>query len=250
MQFSKYSASGNDFVIFHTFIEKDRTNLAKKLCDRHSGIGADGLIVILPGKNNEYDFKWQFYNNDGSVANMCGNGSRAVAHYAYNNGLCNNKMKFLTGAGIIEANVTENIVESTLTETKIFDESFEKEGLNWSFYDTGVPHLVTFVSDLNLYNQNIAKKMRDKYNANVNFAKIKDDKIFVRTYERGVEDETLACGTGMSACFFRAIREKKIANKAEVYPKSKEKLILTYKNNKIYFKGEVLKIFDIIKNIK
>lgn len=244
MQFSKYSASGNDFVIFHTFIEKDRTNLAKKLCDRHSGIGADGLIVILPGKNNEYDFKWQFYNNDGSVANMCGNGSRAVAHYAYNNGLCNNKMKFLTGAGIIEANVTENIVESTLTETKIFDESFEEEGLNWSFYDTGVPHLVTFVSDLNLYNQNIAKKMRDKYNANVNFAKIKDDKIFVRTYERGVEDETLACGTGMCASFLKAKELGLVGEKVTVIPKSGEKLEISLKNNRLYFKGRVLHTFD------
>ena len=249
MQFSKYSASGNDFVIFHTFLEKDRSELAKKLCHRQFGIGADGLVVLLPGNSNEYDFKWQFYNSDGSVASMCGNASRAVAHYAYINGLCKQKMRFLTGAGIIEAEVENDIVESALTPAQIIKEEFEDSGFVWSFYDTGVPHLVTFVDDLGVYDKKRARDMRQKYNANVNYAKLDDNKMYVRTYERGVEDETLACGTGMAAAFFSALRKNLIKESIEVYPKSKERLILTYKNNKIYFKGKVVKVFDIIEYI-
>ncbi len=251
MQFSKYSASGNDFVIFHTFLEEDRSALAKKLCHRQFGIGADGLVVILPSDNKDrYDFIWQFYNSDGSEANMCGNASRAVAHYAYNNGLCKkNSISFLTKVGIIEATVEGDTVQSTLTKTKIIKEDFRDEGFLWSLYDTGVPHLVTFVDDLDVYAKELSKKLRDKYNANVNYALIKDKKIYVRTYERGVEDETLACGTGMAACFFNALQNNLVDNQVEVYPKSGERLIFSYKNNKIYFKGKVSKVFDIIEYI-
>jgi len=246
MQVSKYSASGNDFVIFHTFSEKDRSSLAKELCHRQNGVGADGLIVLLPSCEEEYDFKWQFYNSDGSEASMCGNGSRAVAHYAYENGLCDKKMSFLTGAGIIEAEVDEDIVQTTLTDTKIVKESISENGKSWDIYDTGVPHLVTFTDDLESYSKDEARMLRQKYNANVNYALIKDEKMYVRTYERGVEDETLACGTGMAACFYSAFKKGLVKDSVEVYPKSKERLILTYKNNKIYFKGKVVRIFDII----
>ena len=81
MNVAKYSANGNDFVLFHSFIKKDRSKLAKEICDRQNGIGADGLIVLVP--HEIHDFEWEFYNSDGSTAEMCGNGSRACAHYAF-----------------------------------------------------------------------------------------------------------------------------------------------------------------------
>ena len=93
MKISKYCASGNDFVIITAFSNKNRSLLAKKLCDRFNGVGADGLIIILPDTNN--DFKWEFYNSDGSVAKMCGNGARAAFMYAYENNLISKKAKFL-----------------------------------------------------------------------------------------------------------------------------------------------------------
>ena len=105
MQMSKYSANGNDFVIFHALEKKDRTELAIELCNRQNGIGADGLIVLIP--NTENDFEWEFYNSDGSLADMCGNGSRAAAHYAYINELASKKMSFLTGAGVINASIVK-----------------------------------------------------------------------------------------------------------------------------------------------
>ncbi len=242
MQIAKYNASGNDFVILHTFIEKDRSELAKKLCDRQKGVGADGLIVLLP--HGTYDFKWQFYNSDGSDAAMCGNGTRACAHYAYTHDLAGISMEFLTGAGIIHSHVQGDIVETEMTEPKTLRDCFEENGLSWYFCDTGVPHLVTFVDDIACFDKTIARQMRFKYNANVNYAKIQDKALHVRTYERGVEDETLACGTGMAACFYSAYREKLIADCAKVYPTSGEELQLRIEQNRLYFKGRVQKVFE------
>ncbi len=244
MQIAKYNASGNDFVIFHTFLKKSRNKLAKKLCNRQKGVGADGLIVLIP--HNSYDFEWEFYNSDGSDAEMCGNGSRAAAHYALNNQLCGEKMNFLTLAGVIEANVEGDVSEVKLTKPKIVDELIVGGGHKWQLINTGVPHLVTFVDDLKAYNKDIASEMRYKYNANVNFAKIDSEtkSIHVRTYERGVEDETLACGTGMAACFYVAYLSKKVDNSAKVYPTSKEELTLSLRDDYIYFKGKVEKVFE------
>ena len=244
MQIAKYNASGNDFIIFHTFIEIDRSELAKQLCDRQKGVGADGLIVLLP--HNEYDFKWQFYNNDGSVASMCGNGTRACAHYAYTQGLANSTMKFLTGAGVISSMVENDVVETELTTPKVLSESFKENGLTWYFCDTGVPHLVTFVDDTISFDKTIARQMRYKYNANVNYTSLKEGALQVRTYERGVEDETLACGTGMAACFYSAYREKLVGKSAKVYPISGEKLSLRIEDQRLFFKGKVQKVFETV----
>lgn len=253
MTYTKYSASGNDFIIFHSFIEKDFTEDAIRLCNRTQGIGADGFVAILP--SDEADFKWKFYNSDGSDAAMCGNATRAVAHYAYNNNLAPLKMKFLTKAGLIESEVFEessNVVETQMTKPVVIKEAFEEEGFTWYFIDTGVPHLVTIVDDLQKYDYDLCAKMRFKYNANVNFAKVENNKINnekilkVRTYERGVEGETLACGTGMVACFLRSLDLGLIPNKIFVYPKSQEELSISKIEDKIYFKGAVKKVFTAI----
>jgi diaminopimelate epimerase len=245
MKVSKYSASGNDFVVFHTFLKENRSELAKKLCDRQNGVGADGLIVILPHEN--YDFEWQFYNADGSVASMCGNGSRAAAHYAYVNGLAPKKMKFLTGAGVIEAEVEGDVVESQLTPYKFIGE-YEDFGKKFKIYDTGVPHIVIF-EDIKKFDKELARKLREKYNANVNWAEVKEDKLYVRTYERGVEDETLACGTGMCASFLVARDLKKVKDGIKVYPKSGEELQVRLQNSTLFFKGKVKNTFDAFVKI-
>ena len=254
MTYTKYSASGNDFVIFHSFVEKDFTNDAIRLCNRTEGIGADGFVAILPC--DTADFKWQFYNSDGSDAAMCGNATRAVAHYAYNNNLAPSKMKFLTKAGIIESEVfvsnqnndeDKNVVQTQMTKPKVIKEPFEQEGFTWYLIDTGVPHLVCIVDDLEKYDHDLCSKMRYEYNANVNFAKVENAKnkkiLKVRTYERGVEGETKACGTGMVACFLRAFDLNLVENKTFVYPISGEELSVSKIEEKIYFKGAVKKVF-------
>ena len=241
MRVEKYSASGNDFVIYHTFKKKNRSSIAKKLCDRFNGVGADGLIVLIP--HSEYDFEWQFYNADGSEAEMCGNGSRAAAMYAYENSLASKTMRFLTLAGVIEARVEGDEVTSELTPYRLIKDAFMQDGFEWKIYDTGVPHLVT-IAPVEKFDKELAKKMREQYNANVNFAQIKDGVLYVRTYERGVEDETLACGTGMCASFLVARDKGLVGDRIELRPKSNEKLEVYLKNETLFFKGRVKNTFS------
>ena len=242
MTITKYDASGNNFVIFHTNEKKDYSDLAIKLCKDEN---VDGLIVLVP--HIVYDFEWLFYNNDGSTASMCGNGTRAVAHYAFSNQIASNYMKFLTGAGEISCKVDGDIVETTMTDPIELQAPFKENGLQWWHIDTGVPHLVTIVDDLDNFDLKICSDMRYKHNANVNYCKIKDQTLYVRTYERGVEDETLACGTGMIACFLRALNLNLIPASIDVYPKSGEKLSLRKDDGLLYFKGKVTK--EYTKNI-
>jgi len=251
MMLAKYSANGNDFVIFHTLEKKDRSSLAIELCNRQNGVGADGLIVLIP--HSEYDFEWEFYNSDGSHADMCGNGSRAAAHYAFINEIASKKMSFLTGAGLINAEVKKAhgkkkaMVLSELTKPEIIEQNIEFNGQAWWKINTGVPHMVCLVDDIDEFSISTCRELRQKYNANVNVCKINEDgSLIVRTYERGVEDETLACGTGMAACFYRALKEGKISGATEVYPKSGDTLYLDFNGKTITFKGEVVNTFNTV----
>jgi diaminopimelate epimerase len=139
------------------------------------------------------------------------------------------------------------MVLSELTPPKIISKEINHDGKTWWKIDTGVPHMVTFVDDIEDFDIKSASKLRYKENANVNIAKILDNgNMMVRTYERGVEDETLACGTGMSACFYRAYLEGKVKNNIEVYPTSKETLYIGMNERTITFKGKVKKTFEAL----
>jgi len=242
MTVTKYSANGNDFIIFHSQKKEDRSDLAIKLCHRQNGVGADGLVVLLP--HQEYDFEWEFYNSDGSVANMCGNASRAVAHYAQEKGISkDNQSIFLTGAGVIKATINGLYIVSDMTTPIIHDQDIDESGYNWWLIDSGVPHLVSFRDDIDEFDISLMRELRYKYNANVNIYTIKDDKLFVRTYERGVEDETLACGTGMVACYIKAHKEGLVGDMTPVFPKSEDELYVSYENKVYRFGGQVTKTF-------
>lgn len=250
MLLTKYSASGNDFLITTAFRRANRASLAQKLCNRHNGIGADGLVVLLP--HSRFAYRWEFYNADGSKADMCGNASRCVAHYAYANKIAPKNHSFLSGAGEIKVRVERNEVEVNLGKVRILREnlleSYGESHFNFTLLDSGVPHLVAFVSNLNSA-QNLAflKNLCDKYNANVNLAFIADrDTIELLTYERGVENITLACGTGMCAVYYLAKTQNLINDKATLIPPSGDKIALRLENNEVCFKGKVIKIADII----
>lgn len=246
MFFSKYSASGNDFILTHTFRyhENSWSELARKICHRQEGIGADGLIVLKP--HCTYDFEWEFYNADGSVANMCGNGSRAAALYAMDLKLCSNKQRFLTSAGVISAEIfvgLEPMVESALTEAKVLRKDIQEFGAKWWLIDMGVPHLVCEDRALD---KEILRALRHKYDANVDIATLQQDCVEIRTFERGVEDETLACGTGMAAVFCYLREKGKISNPYCFKPASGEHLTLREEQGQIFLKGRVRKICDFI----
>ena len=242
MTVTKYSANGNDFVMFVAQEKSDRSQLARELCHRQNGVGADGLVVLLP--HPDYDFEWEFYNSDGSVADMCGNASRAVAHYAHEKGISkDNKAEFLTGAGVIRATINGLYVVSDMTEPDIIRKDIEEYGETWWLIDSGVPHLVAVRDDIEYFNIEQARELRHKYNANVNICKVEGDTMYVRTYERGVEDETLACGTGMVACFIRNHQEGKVPDQVKVHPKSNDELYVSYEDGVYRFGGKVTKTF-------
>jgi len=197
--FYKYHGSGNDFILIDgRNIQFEGIEWIQKMCTRHFGIGADGVILLKnkPG----YDFEMVYYNADGTLA-MCGNGGRCVVHFAHLLGIIGKKCRFLAGSEVYEGVlVNENRVELKLADVN----DFEKIGHDF-FINTGVPHLVKFVDDLNDIDV-VAEGRRIRYlpefqpeGTNVDFVEILKDGIRVATYERGVENETLSCGTGVTA---------------------------------------------------
>lgn len=248
MWFSKYSASGNDFLICHLFKKGDFSTLAKKLCHRFNGIGADGLVILLPSDKCAY--QWDFYNSDGSSAEMCGNAARCVGHYALNNHLASANHSFLSKAGKIKVSVQKNIVQVNLGKVKIIKENIEEFGRKWTLLDSGVPHLVSFGTHKNdILEIEKLKILRQQYNANVNCAFIDKNAIYQATFERGVEGITQACGTGMAACFHLANNLTFIADSAIVIPPSGDKLSFQNINGEVYFSGAVRKICDIVVDL-
>jgi len=199
--FYKYQGTGNDFVIIDNrdnFFPKENSELVAKICDRRYGVGADGLLLLENCPSA--DFKMVYFNSDGNVSSMCGNGGRCIAHFAKFLGIISGKTVFEAVDGMHEA-----MVENDWASLKMNDvEKVEVSG-NFSFLNTGSPHHVEMVSELQDYDvfssgRNIRNKIYGKQGANVNFVEQNDDSVFaVRTYERGVEDETLSCGTGVTA---------------------------------------------------
>jgi diaminopimelate epimerase len=243
MKVTKYSGNGNDFVIFIAQERDDRSELARKLCHRQNGVGADGLVVVLP--HPEYDFEWEFYNADGSEADMCGNASRCVAHFAHEKGISKDgKAEFLTGAGVIRATINGFYVVSDMVEPKIINTHIEEDGETWWLIDSGVPHLVAIREDIETFDIEQMRRLRHNYNANVNICKYENNTLYVRTYERGVEDETLACGTGMVACYIRNHKEGNLEGQVRVQPKSGDELYVSYEDGVYRFGGKVTKTFE------
>ena len=266
MKFYKFNSSGNDFVFVlasKNALNGDFSELARQICDRHSGIGSDGFVAIIKGDEKNHII-WRFYNCDGSEAHMCGNASRAAAFFATELGLvdASDTIFLHTLAGIIEAQVRKiskvmpNMqnadfgstasVSVRLSEPKKLSEPFSEAGYLWYFYDTGVPHLVTFIDDINAADMDLAKDLRAKYNANVNFAQMIDGELFVRTFERGVEAETLACGTGMCACAlaYRIHAPIDSGVKTRIRPKSNDEILVYFQGANLYFEGVVNSVFS------
>ncbi len=152
-------------------------------------------------------------------------------------------MSFLTLAGVINAEVDGDMVQSELTPPKILDRDIVHNGKKWWKIDTGVPHLVHITDNIEAFDIDEARELRYKHNANVNIAYVDGENLKVRTYERGVENETLACGTGMAASFYRALKEGLVKEKIKVYPRSGETLYLGMNERTITFRGEVKKVF-------
>lgn len=205
IHFSKYQGTGNDFVVIdnrHDNI-KLSTNQIAYLCDRKKGIGADGLMLL--GKADGFDFSMIYYNANGLEGSMCGNGGRCLTQFAFDLGLQKSDYCFTAIDGKHEASINENgWVYLKMSDVHGVEKNIEGD-VTFYVLNTGSPHYIEMVENMNSVDvfalgQSIRYNERFKLNGiNVNFVQPFDDKIWVRTYERGVENETLSCGTGVTA---------------------------------------------------
>lgn len=218
--FYKYQATGNDFVILDNrngMFNSLTVEQVELLCDRRFGIGADGLMLL---NNKEgYDFEMVYYNSDGSHSSMCGNGGRCMIRFAYHMGIHKYTYRFLAIDGVHEGEIDKN----DIIRLKMNDVTQVEEHASYAVLNTGSPHFVKFASDV--ANIDVVETGRDIRNSkpyvkegiNVNFVEsIHEDGIFVRTYERGVEDETLSCGTGVTAAALVSSHNSRGFNRVEV----------------------------------
>jgi len=254
INFTKMHASGNDFVVLEDSSKfRNKPALARKLCDRKFGIGADGLLFF--GHSRKTDFSFQIYNSDGTHPKMCGNGARCVALYGKSK-IKGQKVKFRieTEAGIIDALVKKNKVKIKMNTPEKLKLSFPiKIGgktLKANFVIVGVPHAIIPVKDVSKIDvENTGRAIRfhrrfQPEGTNVNFVQVSNSgRIKVRTYERGVEGETLSCGTGSTSSAFILNKLGSVKNRVSVLTKSGEVLVIDMKKAGVYLTGAAEIVF-------
>ncbi|MGC9031755.1 MAG: diaminopimelate epimerase [Minisyncoccia bacterium] len=257
MEFLKIVGSGNDFVIIDNRkkLIKNGSSLAIKLCNRKFGIGADGLLLLENSK--KADFKMRIFNRDGSEAEMCGNGLRCILRFISENSISKKKnLKIETKAGVLDGIIKNKIVKvrmNIIGKPKLnIQIPVEKSRITGNFINTGVPHTVIFVDNVDKINlEKIGPQIRyskvfGENGTNVDWVEIvKEGIIKIRTYERGVEGETLSCGTGAVASAVITSIVKRFKSPITIIPKSKELLKVYFdKNfNKIYLEGKTFYTF-------
>lgn len=220
IEFYKYQGTGNDFIILDNYFKQAPALSAKQiqhLCDRRFGIGADGLMLL--SKKNGYDFEMVYFNADGRESSMCGNGGRCLTKFAYQQGLHKSSYHFYAIDGDHEAEIEMN----GIVKLKMKDVDAVREHASYAILNTGSPHFVKFATDVK--NIDVLETGREiRYSPefvtegiNVNFVEpIGEDSIYVRTYERGVENETLSCGTGVTAAALMSAHNDYGFNRVEV----------------------------------
>jgi diaminopimelate epimerase len=260
--FMKMSGSGNDFILVDhrkpLLKEEQYPAFARKVCRRRVSVGADGLILLEP--SSRADFKWRFYNSDGSEAEMCGNGGRCAARFATLKGIAGPSLSFETLAGILSAEVhgTRVKLEMTRPSSPKLDERIDVEGTRQvlSSINTGVPHAVVVVDDLekaDVLRWGKAIRSHSHFTpagTNVNFIRVEGpSSLAIRTYERGVEGETLACGTGTVASTLIAAFKGWVKSPVSVRTEGGEVLVVHFEMagqevKKVFFEGDVHIIYE------
>ncbi len=220
MTFYKYQGTGNDFIIIDNLNSEDVSfteSMIKHLCHRRFGIGADGLLIMK--RKDGYDFEMIYYNANGKPGTMCGNGGRCMVKFAFDSGIHQYTYKFLAADGPHEAEIDNN----GIIRLKMQDVDSVQDHHGNCVLNTGSPHYVKFVNDLQ--EADVVENGREIRNSNpyrkeginVNFVQsLEKDQIFVRTYERGVEDETFSCGTGVTASALMSAHNYRGFNQVDV----------------------------------
>ncbi|PKP49870.1 MAG: diaminopimelate epimerase [Bacteroidetes bacterium HGW-Bacteroidetes-11] len=216
--FYKFHGTGNDFIMIdgRQWMKSLPPDLITQLCDRHTGIGADGLIIIK--QTEGFDFEMIYFNSDGSLAKMCGNGARCSAAFAYLSGICGTTTTFLAGDGSHNAHISEISQSEWMVDVSINNVEMPALSGSMAEINTGTPHLVILTpenSSTDVMADGRKIRFSDEYakeGININWLSISENQLSVRTYERGVEAETLSCGTGVTAsAIFAALHTGKLS---------------------------------------
>ncbi len=251
LKFYKYQGAGNDFVMID---DREKTfpisiELINRLCDRNFGIGADGLILLQNDENS--DFRMVYFNSDGKESTMCGNGGRCIIRFANDLDVANDKMTFNAIDGL-----HHGVVDQEVIRLQMIDVNEVEDHDKYLFMNTGSPHHVEFVEnvkDVNVYKKGKAIRNGAPYfekGSNVNFVEVMpDNSLTIRTYERGVEDETLACGTGITAAAISAY-VKNLVDKKDIKVKAMGgDLSVNFEENNhnfvnVWLNGPAVKVFE------
>jgi diaminopimelate epimerase len=243
LEFWKMNGAGNDFILLDNRAEKISLSRAQivRLCDRHRGIGADGLIAVVPCDSGKADWAWQFYNPDGSTGDMCGNGARCFARFVQRLTGAKDRLTFETGAGVITASFDGERVSVNLTKPKDLrlnqQVPLSTGPASIHSLHTGVPHAVLYVPDADkamVHTLGLEIRRHPHFGprgTNVNFVQVLGpNHIRVRTFERGVEGETLACGTGVSAASLISARVHKFTSPVKVQVQGGDALEVSFRD--------------------
>lgn len=253
IRFSKYEGAGNDFILVDDreqhFPDSDTQPLVSRMCDRHFGIGADGLMLLR--KSSGLDFEMVYYNSDGRLSSMCGNGGRCITVFAHHLGLTGTEGTFVAVDGKHRARIEGSGSVSLEMKNVNTIEDLSKDAV---LLDTGSPHYVerrNNINDIDIVTEARAIRYSARFAAegvNVNFIEIKDGAVNIRTYERGVEGETLACGTGVVASALAADHWGLLASPVNVHAVGGSLSVAFDKENNMYSNiwktGPVRHVFD------
>lgn len=244
LEFTKMNGAGNDFIFIDNRTGRIQlsTDQVARLCDRHRGVGADGVMLLVPSRTGKADWAWDFYNSDGSAGEMCGNGARCFGRFVQKTAGANGSITFETGAGIITAVLSGDRVTVNLTKPKdlrLNDSVKLSTGMaTIHSLNTGVPHAVLYVPDADkAMVMSLGSEIRRHAHfgprgTNVNFVQVLGpNHIRVRTFERGVEGETLACGTGVSAAGMISARVHKFTSPVKVQVQGGDSLEVSFKDS-------------------
>ncbi len=257
IKFTKLSGSGNDFIFIDNrdgaYSKYINDEFIKQVCARGLSVGADGIMFIENSENA--NFKWHFFNSDASRAEMCGNGARCATRFAYLKGIAPENMTFETDAGIIEGAIMEKgevKVQLTKPHSMILDDTINVDGKEYGIHtiNTGVPHAIIYVDNLDEIDvQSFGSSVRyhEKFapaGTNVNFVQVRGDELAIRTYERGVEGETLACGTGSVAAAIISCEKGYTSAPVKVLTASGKYLKIYIEEKGVYLQGEARLIYD------
>ena len=259
--FYKLHGCGNDFIIVDirslSLSLEEMEQYTRTLCTPHFSIGADGMVFIDTSHEEGVAYKWHFYNSDGCRAEMCGNASRCVAYLAEHLGIAPKEHSFETDAGRIHVLVDRDsrTVRSQLTPPHSieYDKELVYKGKTYTYHtvNTGVPHVVIFVDDIsNIPVAELGAFIRYHHNfapsgTNVNFVEVRSrEDIYIRTYERGVEAETYACGTGAVASVVIAHGQGMVAESTNVHTLSGECLTISLEGKDVFLKGPVAYVYS------